>query len=296
MVTYVNHMTTHSSGKNLFKIGRCKKVFDQAGNLNNCKVSHSGKKVTQVHAVQQMFVSFSHLRDAWITRFGYPPPPLEVFRKSIQIWLSKRHMIIHTGEKLHKCAHCSKSFAKAGHLKRHLLTHSQDKLYNCGKLFSLASNLKTHLLTHSGERPHKCMQCNYSFTLALSKHIMTHTRVKPHQCNQCGYSSITLANMRLHEMTHSGEKPHKCSQCDFSSIQKSHMTMHARSAHTGEKPFNCHQCTFSSASTGNLKSHKICHTEEKNFKCNDCNKSFKHQKNLTRHGLQQRLLLFVRLK
>ena len=71
------------------------------------------------------------------------------------------------------------------------------------EMHNAASNLKTHLLTHSGDKPHKCMQCNYPFTLAqaLSKHIMTHTRVKPHQCNQCRYSTIT--NVRLHEMTHS---------------------------------------------------------------------------------------------
>ena len=39
------------------------------------------KKVTQVHAVQQMFVCFSHLRDAWITRFEYPPTPFGSFAK-----------------------------------------------------------------------------------------------------------------------------------------------------------------------------------------------------------------------
>ena len=41
-------------------------------------------------------------------------------------WVShlKNHMMIHTGEKLHKCAQCSKSFGRAGHLKKHLVTLS----------------------------------------------------------------------------------------------------------------------------------------------------------------------------
>ena len=34
----------------------------------------------------------------------------------------KRHLITHTGEKLHKCAQCSKSFGHAASLKTHLIT------------------------------------------------------------------------------------------------------------------------------------------------------------------------------
>ena len=67
--TLVNHMTTHSSGKNLFKIGRCKKVFDQAGSLNNCKLSHSGKKSHKCVQCNKSFVSASHLRDACLLSY-----------------------------------------------------------------------------------------------------------------------------------------------------------------------------------------------------------------------------------
>ena len=80
--TFLNHMTTHSSGKNIFKIGRCKKVFDQAGNLNNCKFSHSILEKSHTSACSATNVClFSHLRDAWITRFEYPPTPFGSFAK-----------------------------------------------------------------------------------------------------------------------------------------------------------------------------------------------------------------------
>ena len=71
-------MTTHSSGK----------LVDARKYLTKLEIwiiANSlipfWKKVTQVHAVQQMFVCFSHLRDAWITRSESPPTPFGSFSK-----------------------------------------------------------------------------------------------------------------------------------------------------------------------------------------------------------------------
>ena len=85
-----------------------------------------------------------------------------------QISNLKIHMVIHSGEKLHKCAQCNKSFNQVGNLKRHFLAHSGKKLHNCAqcsKSFTEAATLKRHLLTHSGEKTNKCAQCNYSTAL-----------------------------------------------------------------------------------------------------------------------------------
>ena len=174
------------------------------------------------------------------------------------------------------------SFYRPDTLKRHLLTHSGDKLHNCAqcsKSFGRPENLKRHLLTHSGEKPHKCVQCNYSFTQAgnLKEHIMTHTGVKPHQCCKCGYSSITLADIRRHEMTHSGDffKHHNWRNDDT----------HEECTHW-RKAIQMWPMLSQFCSVGNLQSHKISHNKEKTFLCNGCNKNFKHQKDLTKHGLR----------
>ena len=64
-------------------------------------------------------------------------------------------MITHSGEKVHKCAECNKSFGEAGTLKQHMLTHSGVKAHTCSeceKSFGRATNLRVHILTHTGEK------------------------------------------------------------------------------------------------------------------------------------------------
>ena len=61
----------------------------------------------------------------------------------------------HSGEKLHKCDQCDKSFGQAGDLKKHMIFHAKEKLQTpirYGKSFSQGAVLKKHLLTHNGEK------------------------------------------------------------------------------------------------------------------------------------------------
>ena len=89
------------------------------------------------------------------------------------------YMVTHTGEKLHICAHCNKSFGLAGNLKTHLLIHEGVKLHKCAqcdKSFSQVGDLKRHLTMHTGKKLHKCTQCDKSFSEArlLKTHQLAH--------------------------------------------------------------------------------------------------------------------------
>ena len=80
-----------------------------------------------------------------------------------------------SGNKKHKCNHCSTEFTRHHNLKSHLLTHSQEKPYpcpTCDSRFRRLHDLKRHTKLHTGERPHVCPKCKRSFARgdALARH------------------------------------------------------------------------------------------------------------------------------
>ena len=115
------------------------------------------------------------------------------------VWLSKKHMLAHSGVKNHNCSECGKSFGQSGKLKSHMITHTREKVHECsecGDSFCLADHLKRHKLTYSGEKPYKCPQCDYACSQAgtLRDHIKTHSLEKPNQCKWCNLSSIAKSS------------------------------------------------------------------------------------------------------
>ena len=62
--TLLNHVTTHSSGENLYKYGQCRKIFEQAGSLNDHKLTQSGEKSPGVSILRYfsrtLLIIYSH--------------------------------------------------------------------------------------------------------------------------------------------------------------------------------------------------------------------------------------------
>ena len=108
-----------------------------------------------------------------------------------------RHMLIHSGEKLHECTECKKSFSQAG-------------------------NLSTHIPIHTGENPHTCAQCKKSFTQTgkLKKHIFIDSGEKPHKwTTECKKSFSNSRILGRHLLMHTGEKLHPCTECEKSLVE-----------------------------------------------------------------------------
>ena len=62
----------------------------------------------------------------------------------------------------HECDACEKRFTRAGNLKRHTRTHTNEKPYECDaceKRFTRSSSLKAHMRIHTNEKPFECHTC-----------------------------------------------------------------------------------------------------------------------------------------
>ncbi|XP_069693229.1 zinc finger protein OZF-like isoform X2 [Periplaneta americana] len=203
----------------------------------------------------------------------------------------KEHMLTHTDRKPHMCTECGKSFAHKGDLTIHMRIHTGEKPYSCtecGKSFVQGGQLKMHMRTHTGEKPYSCSVCGKSFVQKhnMLDHMFLHTGEKPYSCTLCGRSFVQGCHLKDHMKTHSGEKPHSCTFCGKSFLQNSDLRVHVR-GHTGEKPFSCTQCGKNFARSGVLKRHMLTHTGEKPYKCAQCGKQYTQSSKLKRHMLIQ---------
>ena len=185
----------------------------------------------------------------------------------------KRHMKIHTGEKVYKCTECGTSFTQASNLTRHMLTHSvAEKLHNCTectKSFNRLQTLARHVQGHSGEKPIKCQHCPYSCIDqgALKKHYNNiHAEEKPEKCSECDQCFVKHYQLKKHMLVHS--KPITCKLCPYACTTlysfKQHMEKHIQ-RQCVMKVIKCRYCSFAynSKTQGDLPIDILIHREGK---------------------------------
>uniref|UniRef100_A0A3Q3WBA7 Zinc finger protein 410 n=1 Tax=Mola mola TaxID=94237 RepID=A0A3Q3WBA7_MOLML len=143
---------------------------------------------------------------------------------------------------------CCRTFTWPAHLKYHLKTHRNDRMFRCsaegcGKSFYVLQRLQVHMRTHNGEKPFICKEknCGKKFTTAgnLKNHRRIHTGEKPFLCEAdgCGRSFAEYSSLRKHMLVHSGEKPHHCGICGKTFSQSGSRNVHMRKRH-GEEGLN----------------------------------------------------------
>ena len=106
----------------------------------------------------------------------------------------------------HECDVCEKRFSRAGYLKIHMCTHTNEKPYECDvceKCFRQSQHLKIHMRIHTNEKQYKCVVCEKRFRTSshLKVHERSHTNEKPFECDVCEKRYRYASSLKYHMRT-----------------------------------------------------------------------------------------------
>ncbi|XP_077293656.1 uncharacterized protein LOC143916425 [Arctopsyche grandis] len=128
------------------------------------------------------------------------------------------------------CEICGKSTQR---MKKHMASHSDDKLYTCTKCpktFKYIASLQTHVLTHNTTPLKVCQICGKKFfrNLAFKRHLVYHDNKRKFKCDKCGKTFNTSDILKVHYRSHTGERPYSCKECGKSFLSRGCVSRHQK--------------------------------------------------------------------
>ena len=259
--TSTKEQPVEGSGECVYKCTICYENFDREGDLQKHMMVHSNKKPYYCNFCEKGLSTKSQV---------------------------KYHTMVHSENWPHRCRVCSKGFIDKKDMENHETIHGigerRFQCGKCGKKFSTSGILKKHEVSHTDEKPFLCKICGkgYKRKDTLRAHERTHGSDPGIICAICGKEFKTRKHFGLHVKIHNEEAAYDCSICGKSFKQKAYRDQHVKIIHTNTF-FVCAICGNKFKTQRYLDWHMAKHSDETPFKCNFCDQRFKIKKYVRIH-------------
>lgn len=220
----------------------------------------------------------------------------------------KRHKKTHSakiGERCFICHICPKRFLRKTHLNKHLLAHSEGRIFMChfcGRGFKGNEKLILHEATREalgGVCPivKKTSHPSEGINDLHKKNKCTKVEQGSLECDVCGRKFMKVFNANRHRRYHfckgnpeviqkllDEPEVYKCDKCGKRFFTKHALQSHMALKHTGvPKPFACEFCPKRFRTRPQIMVHERVHSGERPYSCSECGKRFQTKTHLRHH-------------
>lgn len=233
-----NRRSASIKKKKQHKCQDCDYVSTRLSHLKRNMLIHTGEKPHACASCTKRFRNRWHLQRHLIIHINKDSVQCTV---CLKICATKEEKLIHESmckRRRYECFLCQAySTPYITKLKRHMLVHSEERLFKCDEClmnFKLKFSLDRHMKTHNRPSKPQCSVCARNFWKQSEKeaHEMNCVR-RRYECYLCSsYMINKKQHLQYHIRTkHTGERPYKCSVCAKRYPRKSDFKRHIKKFH-----------------------------------------------------------------
>lgn len=160
------------------------------------------------------------------------------------------HIKSHDPNNSYVCEICGRTYKKKNSFKRHIARAHlgltvKAQCAVCQKVLSSKEHLRRHMLTHTDERNWVCSTCGKCFLSKtyLTEHCRIHLGIRPYKCEICEKSFTQRGSLTIHKRSHTGERPYRCEFCNKGFVMSTLLRYHLKKCN--EAKMNTHAKGYS---------------------------------------------------